>query len=450
VAGGAPAAPPVPAPDAMRLVITTSILAFALAAALLLGAGQGRQGPSAPTAAASSASLPPPSASTAERLTALRALVRAQPGRPEGWTLLAGAELQHVREIGDASSYVRAQADVARALRLRPGDQGALAQRAALALSRHDFRAGLRDAETAHAIDPAVLVPYGALVDANVELGRYGDAARVLQHMVDRKPDLASLTRVSYLRELHGDLPGALQALTAAQSAGGQGAESTAFATALQAGLQLQQGRIAAARRSAREALHRFPGYPAAEAGLAKAEAAAGHLRAATRRLRALVDRLPLPDHVTLLAETELAAGDHAAARRELALVEAERRLQRAGGVIVDTEAALFEADHGDPRRAVALARRAWAAAPSIRSADALGWALTRADRPRAGLAWARRALRLGWREPSARLHAGVAAARTGHRRLARAWLTDAVRGAGALGPWQARAARRALAGVTR
>ena len=32
----------------------------------------------------------------------------------------------------------------------------------------------------------------------------------------------------------------------------------------------------------------------------------------------------------------------------------------------------LFEADHGDPAQAVDLAARAWAAAPSVRSADAL------------------------------------------------------------------------------
>ena len=57
--------------------------------------------------------------------------------------------------------------------------------------------------------------PYGPLVDAYVELGRYGAAERALQAMVDRKPEFAGFTRVSYLRELHGDLPGALAALRA-------------------------------------------------------------------------------------------------------------------------------------------------------------------------------------------------------------------------------------------
>jgi tetratricopeptide (TPR) repeat protein len=432
----------------MRLILITCLLAFALAAAVLtVSGGDGGRGASSATAGAAP-QLPPPAASTDQRLRALRALVRSAPGRPDGWTLLAGAELQRVRETGDASSYGRAQGAVDRALSLRPGDQAALTQRAALALSRHDFRAGLRDARAAHRADPTVLAPYGPLVDATVELGRYGDAQRLVQAMVDRKPDLAALARVSYVRELRGDRAGALDALRAAFSAGGQVPEGTAFVGALISGLELQRGNVPSARRAARQALHVLPGYGPAESALARADAAGGRLGGAIARLRRLTDRLPLPEHVTLLAETELAAGRTAAARRDLALVGAERDLQRTAGVLVDTEAALFEADHGAPATAVALGRRAWAAAPSVRSADALGWALTRAGRPAEGLRWARRALARGWRDPLALLHAGIAAAGTGERRAATGWLRDAVRGAAWLGPWQAQRARGALAGL--
>jgi tetratricopeptide (TPR) repeat protein len=84
--------------------------------------------------------------------------------------------------------------------------------------------------------------------------------------------------------------------------------------------------------------------------------------------------------------------------------------------VDTDAEIALFEADHGPPARALRLARRAWAHAPSVRSADALGWALTAAGLPRAGLAWAHRALRLGSRDPLFLYHAGMAARAAGAR----------------------------------
>ena len=81
------------------------------------------------------------------------------------------------------------------------------------------------------------------------------------------------------------------------------------------------------------------------------------------------------------------------------------------------------------------LGRRVWRAAPSIRSADALGWAYTRAGRPRAGLGWARRALRTGSVDPLFRLHAGVAARRAGRDAEAERYLTAAVKGAAALSP---------------
>ncbi len=92
-----------------------------------------------------------------------------------------------------------------------------------------------------------------------------------------------------------------------------------------------------------------------------------------------------------------------------------------------DAELAVFEADHGDRRRALRLARQGYAAAPSVRSADALGWALTRAGRPVDGLAFARRALRLGSRDPLFLYHAGIAARAAGERDAARSYLARAL-----------------------
>ncbi|HEV2812457.1 MAG TPA: hypothetical protein VGW10_04320, partial [Solirubrobacteraceae bacterium] len=86
-------------------------------------------------------------------------------------------------------------------------------------------------------------------------------------------------------------------------------------------------------------------------------------------------------------------------------------RLTRASGTL-EAGVVVLEADLGDPRRAVSLGRRLWRAASSVGSADALGWALTRSGRPREGLRWARRALRLGSRDPGFLRHARIAANR--------------------------------------
>jgi tetratricopeptide (TPR) repeat protein len=114
--------------------------------------------------------------------------------------------------------------------------------------------------------------------------------------------------------------------------------------------------------------------------------------------------RLPLPGTVALLGDLRAAQGDRDAADGQYRLVRAIERLNRANGVAVDLDLARFEADHArdrgaDPARAVAMARRAMAERPTILAADALGWALRQAGRPREALPHARAAVRLGTRD---------------------------------------------------
>jgi tetratricopeptide (TPR) repeat protein len=417
---------------------------------LAMGAGHGGAPGAADAGRAAAPDAPGPSATTDERIAILQATVRAQPRRADGYTLLAGAYRQKVRETGDASYYAKAGGLVARALRLAPGDPAALTERAALEASRHDFSGALRDALAARRAAPEVDKPFGVLVDALVELGRYRAAAGALQEMVDRRPDLAAYARVSYFRELHGDLGGAAAAMRLAVSAGSGAAENTAYVQSLLGDLELVRGRVSAAALAYRQALALVPRYAPAEAGLARVESARGRLPAAIGRLRGVVARLPLPQYVVALGETELAAGRRAAARRDLALVRVEQRLLAANGVNTDVDVALFEADHGSPARAVALARRAWASAPSVRSADALGWALTRVGKARAGAHWARRALRLGSRDPMFLYHAGMAAKAAGERSSAARRLRGALAANPRFSPLSAPRAVRALRQVER
>jgi tetratricopeptide (TPR) repeat protein len=199
--------------------------------------------------------------------------------------------------------------------------------------------------------------------------------------------------------------------------------------------LELARGRVDAARSAYRSALRDLPDFPQALTGLARIDAAAGDLRSAAARLRRSTAMLPLTGSLVLLAEVEEGLGNEGAAQGDLAAARAQQTMLLAGRTLPDAEAVLFGANHGSPARAVRLGRRVWRAAPSIRSADALGWALTRAGRARAGLDWAHRALRLGSRDPMFRLHAGVAARRAGLRDEAALHLGIAVKGAAALSP---------------
>jgi hypothetical protein len=91
----------------------------------------------------------------------------------------------------------------------------------------------------------------------------------------------------------------------------------------------------------------------------------------------------------------------------------------------------------------VALGRQVWRQAPSVRSADALGWALTRSGRPEAGLRWARRALHLGSRDAVFRFHAGMAARAAGRPHASH--LRIAIKGGAMLSPRQLEQAKEAL-----
>jgi tetratricopeptide (TPR) repeat protein len=430
--------------SSVRRPVVAAALAFA--AALLALSLLHRGDPSAATAPAAGLGADPrPGGSTEARVRRLQAALRAAPERADLAAGLAAAYLQRARETADPGFYVRADGLLRRVVANDPRNAQATVVRATLALARHDFRRGLELARRARAQSPGALAPYPALVDALVELGRYGEAERELQAFVDVKPVLAAYARVSYLRELRGDLEGAAAAMARAVSAGGGAAENAAHVQTLLGDLERIRGRVGAARRAYGRALAVMPRYVPAAAGRARLAAQRGDLAAATRRWRAIVARRPLPEYAIALGEARLAAGHRAAAKRDFALVRAQQGLLRSTGVDVDVEFALSEADHGDPARAVELARRAWARAPSVRSADAVGWALVRAGRPVAGRAWSRRALRLGSLDPVFRFHAGMAALATGREGAGRRQLRLALRHGLAAHPWQARQAREAL-----
>ena len=314
---------------------------------------------------------------------------------------------------------------------------------ATLAGLRHDFRRQLRLGLEAQRLQPGLVSALPEIADAQVELGRYGAAELTLQRLLDRKPNLTSYSRVSYFRELHGELGGAAAAMRMAVSAGGGAPENLAYVQVLLGDLELQRGRPDAARLAYTSALRSVPGYPAGLVGLARADAAGGDLGRAAARLRRAAERLPLTGTLVLLAEVEEAIGNPAEAAGALAAARAQQQLYRAAATAPDAEAVLFAADHGDPQAAVALGRKVWRAAPSVRSADALGWALTRAGRPAAGRRWAQRALRLGSRDPLLRFHAGTAAVAAGASGTAD--LEIAVRGGGMLSPRQLEQAKEAL-----
>jgi tetratricopeptide (TPR) repeat protein len=399
--------------------------ALTFVAVILALRGLDGSGPELPVvdSAAGGSAAALPGATTRERVASLQAQLDAGPVDPEGYGQLGLLYLQQVRETGDPTLYARAEGAFREALRADRESFTATSGLGSLALARHEFRRALALGERARRINPQIPRNYGVIADAQIELGRYSAAADTLQRWVNLKPELSSYARVSYFRELHGDLGGALAAMRLAVSSGGDSPENFSYVETLVGNLHFTRGAYGAAEGAYRRVLAADPDYAPAIAGLARVEAGRGELDSAIRRYREVVRVLPLPEYVIALGETELAAGRAAAAKRDFALVEAQTRLLRANGVNTDVDLALFEADHGSPRRAVALARGAWRDAPSVRSADAYSWALSQTGQDERALALSEEAMRLGSRDSSFLYHAGEIARRAGRPVEAKALL---------------------------
>ena len=339
----------------------------------------------------------------------------------------AAVALRDAIETGDPSRY----AAVDQALTTAGDAPGAPAIHAALLLSRHQFTAARTFISDALAKNPGDRALLGAAVDASVETGDYSAASQQLQTLVDLRPDGRALTRVSYLRELHGDMSGALAAMRQAEQAASESTEHATIITFL-GDLCLTANDLSCAEASYTTALQQRPNSTNAALGQARLLAARGNTLAAIDKAAALVARSPQPAAASLLGELRLATFDTPGANEAFALVKANTRLLSAAGVVTDLEAAIFEADHGDAGQAVALATSAYTARHTLLTADALGWALTQAKRANEALPYVRESLALGTSSTAIHIHAAAAFLQTGD--AARA--TDELRIALRSNPW--------------
>jgi tetratricopeptide (TPR) repeat protein len=429
--------------------LAAPLLAFAgLLAVLALADGSPELSASGP--AGDGADRPSNPGDTSTLIESLREAAGADPEDAQTAVALGDAYYQRSRETGDASFYARADRAYEAALASEPDNVAAISGQATIALARHQFADGLELARRAHRAEPDLVAPYAALVDGLIENGRYARAGQALERMVALKPNLAAYSRISYFRELHGDLRGASRALRAAVSAGAGTIEGSAYIRSLLGDFEASRGRYVAAERAYRAALAIDPGYGGPQSGLALLRAGAGKLGAAIVGLREQVGDPPSPDALVELGEVEQAAGRLAAARRHYAQAgDLERQLLTQGSGY-DAGVTLNEAEHGDPARAVGYGRRAWRTSPSVSSADAYSWALYRAGRIDAATRLSAEAMRLGSRDPEFLYHAGMIAKAGGRDARAERLLETLLEQAPRFSPLYAPRAERALEAVKR
>ena len=364
-----------------------------------------------------------------------------------GWRSSAAlglAALREARRSADPTWYPRAERALRRSLALREeGNVDALVGMGVLALARHDFEEALQWGRRARAVSPFDAEARGVIGDALVELGRYRGAARAIQAMVDLRPGLSSYARVSYLRELTGDVAGATSAMRRAVRFAAT-PEDAAWTSTQLGDLYFGAGRLLQAKRAYRDGRAQDPGSVLPRIGLARVAAARGDLARAARMLASVARRYPAPETVMLLTEVQVAAGDQTGATESTALVRAMDRLARSAEVDTDLEMALFFADHGLDG-ALERARAAYRSRPNVAAADALAWALSEEGRHRAAAQLTREALGLGTQSALFHFHAGMIAFRLGRTDQARDFLDEALTINPHFSPVHAPKARRVL-----
>ncbi|MDQ6709664.1 MAG: tetratricopeptide repeat protein [Candidatus Dormibacteraeota bacterium] len=355
-------------------------------------------------------------------------LVRANPANWQATDELAAAYLQRVREVGDPSYYPKAEALLQAALRHDPADLEATTQMGTLSLARHQFADALAWGRKAHALGPFASRPLGIISDAQTQLGHYDEAIASLQQMVNLRPDLSSYSRISYLRELYGDVPGAIDAMKQAIQAGGPVPENLAYTEVLLGNLYFNGGHLTDAEGQYQRALRDFPGYVQGLAGLASVRAAQKKYGDALALYQRAIDIYPVPQYVIALGDVYAASGSPKKAAATYDLAAAEQRLFTANGVDLDQELALFDADHQrDLPEALAAARRAMRDRPNVITADSLAWTLYQTGDYPSAMAASTQAHRLGTLDALAYFHTGMIEKQLGQAALAQADLQKAI-----------------------
>ncbi len=185
----------------------------------------------------------------------------------------------------------------------------ALTLKATILLSQHQFNDALPLGLEAVKLDPFRAYNYGVLVDAYTELGQYDSAVAMCDRMVTIRPDLRSYSRVSYQREIHGDIPGAIDAMDRAVKAGAIGLEETSWCRVQLGGLYERSGDLKQAEEQYTLSVAERKNYPFGMAALGRIQGKRKNYAEAQRQLLAAIAVMPDASFYEELARVYAAQG---------------------------------------------------------------------------------------------------------------------------------------------
>ena len=201
----------------------------------------------------------------------LAAKMEAKPEDQKPAIAMVNTYILEGRASGNVAYYDKAAMSlVEKILKQDPSNYEGICLKALIELSQHHFAEGLVTATKAVQLNANSAFAYGLLVDANIEMGHYADAVDAADKMVTARPDLRSYSRIAYLREIYGDLPGAIGAMKLAVAAGVPGEESTEWCRSQLGKLFENTGQKDSALLQYRLSNAARPDYPGAMVGMAR------------------------------------------------------------------------------------------------------------------------------------------------------------------------------------
>lgn len=338
-----------------------------------------------------------------------QAEIAKHPGHAPYYNALAMAYARRAREISDNAFYDKAEETLKKSLELAPGNLEALKARAWLMLGRHEFAQALELATKLNKQTPDDITIYGYLADANAELGNYKAAVDATQWMLNlRTGNVAGLTRAAYLRELHGDISGAMELMQRAyDSTAFQESEERAWFLTQLAHLHLLNGNVQKSELYANGALGLFPNYHYALGALAKVRQAQKRYDDAALLLDKRYKAAAHAENLFALAAALHSAGKTTEAERAFATFEKMALREAESADNANHELITYYLDFADkPAEALKIAEQEIQRRRDVGTLDAYAWALAANGDIKHADTQIQKALAIGVKEPGILKHA--------------------------------------------
>jgi len=337
-----------------------------------------------------------------------QAEIAKHPDHAPYYNALAMAYARRARETSNVQFYAKAEETLQRSFALEPDNYEGLKTEAWLQLGRHEFSKALETATRINRKTPDDVIVYGYLVDANVELGNYTAAVAAAQWMLDlRAGNIPGLTRAGYLRELHGNLPGALELMQMAYgSTPSAETEDRAWLLTQMAHLNFVTGDLTKAEMYANGALGVFPDYHYALGTLAQVRIAQKRYDEAVKLLDKRYAAAPHAENLYALAEALELAGRADESRRAFAEFERKSLAETNLADNSNHELIAYYVDHAhEPVKALEVAQRELARRQDVFTLDCYAWALAASGDYEAANAQIQKALQVGVKDPKILSH---------------------------------------------